>query len=187
MTEDERARLRMVADKQEIHDVIMRFSRGIDRCDEALLRSCFHPDGTDDHGHFKGSGWDFASFIVKSICERAHHTTHAVANVLIELDPGHHDLARAESYVIACLRRADGDGREWLDVFAGRYVDRFERREHAWRIAARVVVHDWSASAEVGDKSFPLPMDAFVQGRRDRGDLAYGGVLPGTTAGTPQS
>ncbi len=48
MTDADTAHLRRIADKQDIHDVIMRFSRGIDRCDEALLRSCFHPDATDD-------------------------------------------------------------------------------------------------------------------------------------------
>ncbi len=148
--------------------------RGIDRCDEALLRSCFHPDATDNHGHFKGNGWDFAAFIVKSIAERAHHTTHSVANVLIELDDDDEDLARGESYVLAYLRRTADDGKEWLDFFAGRYVDRFERRDGVWQIASRVVVHDWSASAELSADSFPLPMDAFVQGKRGRDDLVYG-------------
>ncbi len=167
------ARLSEVAAKQEIHDVIMRFSRGIDRCDEALLRSCFHADSFDDHGHFKGNGWDFAAYIVKSISERAHHTTHAVTNVLIELDRRDSDIARAESYILAQLRRTDEKGGEWLDYFSGRYLDRFERRNGIWRIASRIVVHDWSASAELGTASFPLPVDTFTQGRRDRKDLVY--------------
>lgn len=171
--ETEMARLRRLTDRQEIHDVLMRFTRGIDRLDEALLRSCFHADSYDDHGHFKGNGQDFAAFIVKSIAERAHHTTHSVANVLIELDGEDENVARSESYVLAYLRRADDDGKEWLDFFAGRYVDRFERRDGVWRIAKRVVVHDWSASAELGSGSFPLPMDSFAQGRRDRDDIVY--------------
>ena len=173
MTKEEMALLRQVADKQEIHDVIMRFSRGIDRCDETLLRSCFHTDSYDDHGHFKGNGQDFAHYIVKSIDERAHHTTHSVANVLIELNADNPDSARAESYVLAYLRRTDDDDAEWLDFFSGRYIDRFARRDGVWRIASRVVVHDWSASTVLGDESFPLPIDSFTQGRRDRSDLVY--------------
>ena len=49
------------------------------------------------------------------------------------------------------------------------------RRESdgAWRIAHRVVVHDWSTSTRLADDAFPLPMDAFVQGTRDRTDLVY--------------
>ena len=60
--------------------------------------------------------------------QRTHHTTHSVANVLIELDPQDDKLAQAESYAIAYLRRTDAEGAEWLDLFSGRYVDRFEQR-----------------------------------------------------------
>ena len=170
MTDD---RLRQLADKDEIRDVIMRYGRGVDRLDEDLLRSCYHADSHDDHGHWKGNGHDFAAFIVESLPARTHHSTHAVTNCLIELDPADADLARAESTSLAHLRRTDDDGVEWLDVFAGRYVDRFERRDGAWRIAHRVVVHDWSTSTRLADDAFPLPMDAFVQGTRDRTDLVY--------------
>ncbi|MEM7124236.1 MAG: nuclear transport factor 2 family protein [Pseudomonadota bacterium] len=162
-----------VADKQAIHDVIMRFSRGLDRLDEALLKSCFHADSHDDHGHFKGSGHEFAAFIVKSLRDRTHHTTHAVANVLIELDDDNPDAARSEAYVIAYLRGTDDDGRETLSVFSGRYVDRFARRDGEWRIAKRVVVHDWSAATTLDANSFPIPSDMFTQGRRDTDDLVY--------------
>ena len=163
-----------VADKQAIHDVIMRFSRGLDRLDEVLLKTCFHADSYDDHGHFKGSGHDFAAFIIKSLRERTHHTTHAVANVLIELDDDNPDAARSEAYVMAYLRGADDDGRETLSVFSGRYLDCFARRDGEWRIAKRVVVHDWSATTALDAESFPIPSDMFTQGRRDKGDLVYG-------------
>lgn len=162
-----------IVDKSEIHDVVMRYCRAVDRLDEELLRSCYHPDSYDDHGHFKGNGHDFAAFIIRSLPERSHHTTHSVANVLIELDPDDGDVARSEAYSLAYLRRTDDDGCEWLDMFSGRYVDRFERRDGTWRIARRVVVHDWSTSTPLQGGSFPLPMDGFVQGRRDRDDPVY--------------
>ncbi len=166
-------RLQRLADKDEIGDVIMRYSRGVDRLDADLLRSCYHADSYDDHGHWKGNGHDFAAFIVESLAARTHHSTHAVTNCLVELDPDDPDRARAESTSLAHLRRRDDGGVEWLDVFAGRYVDRFERRDGAWRIAHRVVVHDWSTSTRLADDAFPLPMDAFVQGARDRTDIVY--------------
>ncbi len=65
------------ADKEEIRDVLMRYGRGVDRLDEDLIRSCYHDDSFDDHGHWKGNGQDFAAFIVESLRERSHHTTHA--------------------------------------------------------------------------------------------------------------
>lgn len=160
--------------RADIHDVLMRYCRGVDRLDEDLLRSCYHDDSIDDHGHWKGSGPAFAAFIVASIGARAHHTTHSVANVLIELDPDVSELARVESYAMAYLRRTDEVGGEWLDCFAGRYLDRFERREGRWAIAARTVVHDWSISSRLDPSTaFPLVMDGFEQGRRDRADPVY--------------
>jgi len=167
------ARLRALIDKDEIRDVLMRYGRGVDRLDEELLRSCYHPDSHDDHGHCKGNGHDFAAFIVSSLPARTHHSTHAVANVLIEFDEQDLDVARSESYSLAHLRRTDEQGDEWLDFFSGRYIDRFERRDGVWRIAHRVVVHDWSVSNRLDTTAFPLPMDAFVQGVRGRSDLIY--------------
>jgi hypothetical protein len=162
--------------KDAIRDVLMRYSRGVDRGDADLLKTCFHVDSTDDHGHWKGNGHDFADFIVTSLAQRTHHTTHSVANVLIEFDSQENDMAHAESYAIAYLRRTDADGAEWLDLFAGRYIDRFERRDGHWRIADRVVVHDWSASGRFDPKSsFALPMAGFTQGCRGRSDLVYQG------------
>jgi hypothetical protein len=166
-------RLDEIAAKDAIRDVIMRYCRGVDRLDLELLKTCYHADSHDDHGHFKGNGHDFAAFIVESLPQRTHHTTHSVGNVLIEIDPSNANSARAESYSLAYLRRTDESGAEWLDFFSGRYVDRFECRDGEWRIAKRVVVHDWSASAALDQASFPLPMDTFTQGQRDRSDLIY--------------
>ena len=170
MSED--AEIRALADRAAIQDVLMRFSRGLDRLDEALLASCFHEDSYDDHGHFKGTGAEFAAFIVPSLRKRADHTMHSICNVLIELDALDSDLARVETYVVAYLKRTDDDGEPVIDVFGGRYMDRFARRDGEWRIARRVVVHDWSTSIEAV-AGFPLPMSGFTEGRRDRGDAVY--------------
>jgi hypothetical protein len=96
-----------------------------------------------------------------------------VANVLIELDQTDADLARAESYGVAYLPHNDETEAEWLDLFAGGYLDRIERRAGVWRIADRVVVHHWSASTRLDDSSFPLDMSGFTQGRRDAQDPVY--------------
>tara|TARA_B100000902_G_scaffold386063_1_gene428216 strand:+ start:96 stop:674 length:579 start_codon:yes stop_codon:yes gene_type:complete len=166
-------KLTIFADKEEIRDVLMRYGRGVDRLDEDLIRSCYHEDSTDNHGHWKGRGQDFAAFIVGSLRERSHHTTHAIANVFIEINPNNPDHARSESYSLAYLRRTDESGTEWLDFFSGRYIDKFEKRHNEWKILDRVIVHDWSISNPLDSGSFPLPMDSFVQGKRDKSDLVY--------------
>ena len=166
-------RLRPLLDRAEIHDVLMRYCRGVDRADVELLRSVYHLDSVDDHGYWSGPGQDFGEFIVGRLTADALRTTHAVANELIELDG---DTARVETYVFAYLWRATGaDGSaEALDMFAGRYVDVFDRRDGQWRIASRTVVHDWSCTPQVLPPGIGLPLDSFVQGRRDRSDHCYG-------------
>ncbi|GEL22386.1 hypothetical protein PSU4_13400 [Pseudonocardia sulfidoxydans NBRC 16205] len=172
-------RLRTLVDRADIHDVLMRYCRGVDRCDVELIRSVYHLDSVDDHGYWSGPGQEFPEFIVGRLTSAALRTTHAVANELIELDG---DTARVETYVFAYLWRvaqteaegsADGSA-EALDVFAGRYVDQFARRDGVWRIASRTVVHDWSCTPQVLPPALGLPLDAFVQGRRDRSDHSYG-------------
>lgn len=164
-----------LAAREEIRDVLARYARGIDRLDVELLKSCYHPDAYDDHGHFKGNGHEFADFIIESLRGRCHATSHVVTNILIDLDPDDRDRASAESYAASYLRRTDDAGDEWLDVFAGRYLDRFECRQGTWRFASRVVVHDWSLSTRLdAANGIPIPMDGFIQGRHDTTDAVYG-------------
>src|SRR6185503_16158870 len=49
--------------REEITDVIKQLARGTDRLDEALMASCYHPDGFDDHNSFRGSGIEFAKWV----------------------------------------------------------------------------------------------------------------------------
>lgn len=51
-------------DQQAVYEVLVRYCRGVDRCDEELLRSVYHADAYDDHGYWKGNGQDFAAFVV---------------------------------------------------------------------------------------------------------------------------
>jgi len=40
--------------EREIKNVVLRYCRGVDRMDLALVRSCYHPDADDHHGDFAG-------------------------------------------------------------------------------------------------------------------------------------
>jgi hypothetical protein len=63
-----------------------------------------------------------------------------MGNLLIEVDG---DRARAETYAVVYHRMKKDDGTGKDDVWGVRYVDRFERRDGAWRIAYRVVAQEW--------------------------------------------
>ncbi len=158
--------LRALLDEREIRAVLMRYCRGVDRLDEELIRSCYHPDSTDDHGMYKGPGLEFGAYCVKALRESTAATLHTLGQSLIELDG---DTARCETYVVAYHRR-NHDGGEVIETFGGRYVDRLERRDGAWKIADRIVVREWDKKERV-DPMFPP--GRFQEGIRSRKDLAF--------------
>jgi hypothetical protein len=145
--EDASARLARLADRVEIMEVLARYCRGVDRCDEATLAGVYHPDALDDHGTFTGPAQEFAAWAVAGARTFWHSSHHTVHNVMIDwLDV---DAARVESYVLGVNRRVDapaegsqGGGHGPIEVFAGRYLDRFERRDGVWKIADRRALRD---------------------------------------------
>jgi hypothetical protein len=54
MDEDLKSKLRELVDRQEIWAVVLRYSRGIDRLDRELVRSCYWDDAIDDHYAYIG-------------------------------------------------------------------------------------------------------------------------------------
>lgn len=151
--------------RHEIADVILRYARGIDRLDFDLVRSCYHPDAYDDHGSFRGNVDEFISMCEKFL-PRWTATQHFMGNMLIEVDG---DVARAETYAVAYHRRENEDGTGKDDVFGIRYVDRFEQRDDAWKIAHRVVATEWRRVDPV--KGAKGRGEVGVWGRRDGNDV----------------
>jgi len=129
--------LQEVLDREAIRDCLYRYCRGIDRCDEAVLRSVYWEDATDCHGAWNGSA---AGFIEQALAKlgAGGRRVHQISNVLIEL---HGDVAAVESSFLALQATAAKPTHETF--LCGRYVDRFERRGGEWRVAARTVVYDW--------------------------------------------
>src|SRR6202167_4437131 len=142
--------LRVLLDKQEIHEVLMRYCRGIDRCDAELLHSVYHPDATDDHGLFKGRAVGFVPWALNALV-RDQRTSHYIANELIEVDG---DVALCQSYFFGIHRRQEKGGTTAELVLAGRYADRFERRAGVWKTAHRQVIFDRSRIDKI-EREFP--------------------------------
>ena len=159
--------IQRLLDEAAIHRVLVQYCRGVDRGDEALIRAVYWPDATDDHGVFKGSGSDFSAMVVKALKARALVTQHGLQQVSIDLLD---EVAHVESYFVARHKVRHEQGFS-LETFAGRYVDRFEKRNGEWRIKQRQVVHDWSNVVPI---SAEYPHDSFAQGQRDRSDASYG-------------
>jgi hypothetical protein len=167
MAHDHDAAVRRLLDKQDIHETVLRYCRGVDRMDLELVRACYHPDATDSHGSFSGTVDEFLAWIGR-LLPRYAMTMHLVANHLAEFAGP--DLARAETYGVAYHRSAADDPRGNLTT-GFRYVDDFTRRDGQWRIARRVATTEW---VRVDDPAahWPIP-DGMLTGRRDRGDALY--------------
>lgn len=163
--------LAQLVDKQAITQLLHRYCRGVDRCDVDLIRSVYHEGSVDNHGYWTGSGHDFAEFIVGRLTEANTATLHSVTNVLVELDG---DAAACEAHVYASMVRRGGE-LAMADFFAGRYLDRLERRNGQWGVVERRVVMDWVRSGPVGPGSgWPVPLEGFAAGARTPDDPSDG-------------
>jgi len=59
-------KLQNLVDEAEIRQVHIRYCRGIDRMDWALVRSCYHPDAIDRHGAYEGGVEGFIEWAAKT-------------------------------------------------------------------------------------------------------------------------
>jgi len=169
---DRAALLEQLASRAEITEVVLRYCRGIDRCDEAMLRSCFHPDARHRHGSFEGPSADFCAYAL-AIVVQVEFTHHQLGPVSIELAG---DTAFTETYFTSLHRfgaEPPPGGQAHEDRFSGgRYVDRFERRKGVWRIAERHGISEWMRYEAASDRGF-YDGPAEHRGRRDRSDPVY--------------
>jgi hypothetical protein len=139
--------LNLLMAEREIRRRLVDYCHGIDRCDVALTASAYHPDATDDHGSFVGTGRDFAEYAASRLAERFEATQHSTGDPAIDFVSD--TAATVVTYVRAEHLGRDDDGL-FLVTFEGEYRDRFEHRDGAWRIADRRVVHSWDSKRRIG-------------------------------------
>lgn len=158
-----------VVARERIRDVVLRYARGVDRRDYDLVRSCYHPDATDDHGPYKGDVDGFIAWLGDQL-SRWSVTSHTMSNILIELRG---DRARVETYAVAYHRTVARDDKPARDVTAGvRYVDDMANVGGTWAISRRVVVSDWVRVDDVPAGSVD-PDDSYVKPRPFPDDEVY--------------
>jgi SnoaL-like domain len=170
-SQERESRLQILLDKQEIHEALMRYCLGIDRCDLELVLSAFHDDALDNHSGVEERAVDRFK---RTVGGRSMWVNHNIGNIFIQVDDS---AASSQAYFTAWHRLAH-DARTFDWVIAGRYLDRFERRTGSWRIAHRTVVYDCerfdlvSAERPVGHPAATF-FDHVVRGERSRDDFSY--------------
>ena len=78
--------VQVLLDKQAIHEVVLRYCRGVDRCDRDLVRDCYWPEAIDEHGSFTGTRDEYLEWLFGRMLPRYSMTMHFIGNVLVEVD-----------------------------------------------------------------------------------------------------
>jgi hypothetical protein len=158
--------VRHLQDRLAILDCVNRHSRGHDRHDAELMTSIYHDDGIDEHGPIVTSGSEYGEWANQTHAAGFADHLHNITTHTCEIDG---DEAHSESYFIAALVPRD---RQSVNLIGGRYLDRLERRDAAWRIAVRRCTIEWALP---GDPALlnSGAFQGFVKGTWDEGDLSY--------------
>jgi len=128
-----------LADREAIKDVLMRYCRGVDRLEDALIRDAYWPDAHDDHLEFSGNVEEFLAY-AKPNLQAMRYAQHLLGNILICIDGNKADV---ETYYQGYQSVPDEAGYRRDIIAAGRYLDTFEKRNDEWRILRRFVLVDW--------------------------------------------
>lgn len=152
--------------KQDIYELCCTYMRGLDRLDRTLLGSVFWDDAWCDYGFTRGPAADFADFCMQALASHAANH-HMIGNVLIDLAG---DEAFGEVYFNAYHKVASDGGFEDV-IIAGRYLDRYERRDGIWKFAYRSERVDFSRTQPTNDPYFEQATDCLRGGRQD--DAVY--------------
>jgi hypothetical protein len=131
------ARLEQLLERQDILDCMLRFSRGMDRFDRELFLSAFHSDAVIAAGPFVGGPVELYDWASKLHEQGQVATHHNLLNHTCDIDG---DVAHTETYYLFVGRNRDESN--W--IAGGRYIDRLERRDGAWKIALRTNSIEWS-------------------------------------------
>ncbi len=154
--------------KQEIAELSGAYMRGLDRLDRPLLRSVFHDDARTDYGFFQGGPDDFVEMAYGALRDHAANH-HMLGQINVTLRDA--TTAFGEVYFQAFHRIVE-DGDEKDLFISGRYVDRYEKRGGAWKIAFRAEVNDWARTEPAADEFFRQTPQS-LRGERAPKDLSY--------------
>ena len=146
--------------RQQLHN----YCRAMDRRDDRLGCAVWHEDGTADYGAgiYQGPGRGFVDRVSRSHLRRTVHS-HQIATVGIVVTGCR---AVSEAYVTVRLRTATGSGFT-EEFYAGRYLDRWSRRDGRWAIDHRI----WVLDFDEADR--PVSTRLASQGSRDESDPSY--------------
>ena len=155
-------------DEVALRRLVMRYCRGVDRRDWALVRSCYHDDAIDEHGRmFQGGPDAFVAWLPEAMAPW-EVTVHGISNSFFAVAG---DSAEGEHYVRAYHRTHPPQRKEY--IVHGRFLDRYARRDGEWKFLRRSLVFDSGEIRTVDEEVFArLGADA-PHGRADAQDPSW--------------
>ncbi len=134
--------IQQLIDREAIRELVLCYSRAIDRKDVELLRDLYTEDATDSHGDsFDGPADKYCDFIAGSLPYMTY-SGHYACNHLIAIQG---DEANGEVYALAIHVLPDhaNPGAQIEDFLCVRYIDNYRRcADGKWRFSRRVVTYD---------------------------------------------
>jgi hypothetical protein len=161
--------LKALLDREKIRDCIARLARGEDRRDADAITAAYWPDSVTDYGVFRGSFAEYLAWVVPG-SDAIKVTQHVLGQSVIQLAG---ETAHVETHVTS-YHRVDMGEEERDTIIGGRYLDRLEKRDGAWRIAERTMLYDWfqdfGRAIDWSQGVMGLPFSAPHFSGRTRGD-----------------
>ena len=164
--------VREIDARQQIHDCMMRYCRGVDHGDVELAASAYHPGASDNHGTYSGPAEGFLKVSLDP-ANRGENLRHLICNEYVEFDEADPTVARSETAVVGCFQTRDGESYH-LSVLSCRYLDRFEERDGKWRIADRRLALDWEVDGSVRGLAGSVLSTGMLRGIWEMSDPSYG-------------
>jgi SnoaL-like domain len=132
-----------LADRTEIHDLIVRYGWAIDTRDWSLLDTCFTEDAYVDYssnpGGIEGPYREVRGWLEQTLAAFAV-MQHLMVNIDIRVDG---DRATARTMVVNPMGAKTREGPPHFFYLGGRYDDDIVRTTDGWRIAKRVETLLW--------------------------------------------
>jgi ketosteroid isomerase-like protein len=141
-------------DEFALRKLVHAYCRAVDRGDIAALRDLYHHDAVDAHGGFSTGSID--QFFEQLAAARPYIRTmqHNITTVNFAI-AGH--AAEGEIYTIAFHTLA-GKQRDIDVVVGGRYLDKYEKRDDAWKLIERTIVTDWARVTDPASMNMSHPI-----------------------------
>lgn len=132
---DQARRLSRWLDTLDIREALAEHNRAMAANDADRARRVFLADAREDHGPVAGNARQLAEEFIANACDAFGVTVRQILDAKVEVDG---DRALSEAAWFNILQSGEDDM-----FYVGRYLDRWERRDGAWKIAARVTAVDW--------------------------------------------